>query len=120
MDYWALNTTLWVAVFHGNNPKFVYYRLLSLNLRQYSEGASVPTLNRNMVHPILMGLAPVREQGDIAGILTASDVKITKLDREVSLFKELFRALLEELMTGRLSALTLVDGEESLGVVSVG
>jgi hypothetical protein len=36
--------------------------------------------------------------------------RLTALNREASLLDELFRALLEELMTGRLSAVSLIVG----------
>lgn len=46
-DFWPLNTTLFVADFHGNNEKYISYWLSTFNLENYSSGASVPTLNRN-------------------------------------------------------------------------
>jgi len=41
------------------------------------------------------------EQQEIADILRACDTKIAALERESALLDELFRGLLEELMTGR-------------------
>ena len=43
------------------------------------------------------------EQGEIVEVITACDAKIAALERESALLDELFRALLEELMTGRVS-----------------
>jgi type I restriction enzyme S subunit len=48
------------------------------------------------------------EQQDIAEILTACDQKIAALKAEAALHDELFRALLEELMTARLLTLPLL------------
>lgn len=112
-DYWPHDTTLWVKDFHGNDPKFIYYFLKSLNFKQFDVGSSNPTLNRNHVHTIQTGLPELSEQREIAKILTACDTKNFLLEQETSLLEELFRALLEELMTGRLSTLPLIEEGET-------
>ena len=73
--YWPLNTALYVRDFHGNNPLFVYYWLHLFPFERYSQGVSVPTLNRNLVHPIPFRLPSLSEQAEIAEILQASDKK---------------------------------------------
>jgi type I restriction enzyme S subunit len=50
--FWPLNTTLYVRDFHGNLPRFVYHFLVAFDLKKYSGGTGVPTLNRNDVHGI--------------------------------------------------------------------
>ncbi|NEQ21117.1 MAG: hypothetical protein F6K28_18210, partial [Microcoleus sp. SIO2G3] len=57
--------------------------------------------------PIL--LPSIEEQQLISEALRACDRKITALEQEAAFLDELFRAMLEELMTGRLSALPLVE-----------
>ena len=49
----------------------------------------------------LLPLAPLREQAMMADVLHACDDKIDALEREGAALEEAFRALLEELMTGR-------------------
>lgn len=49
-------------------------------------------------------LPAIQEQHEISKILRASELKISALEREAALLDELFRALLEELMTGRVRA----------------
>ena len=48
--FWPLNTTLWVKDFKGNDCRFCYYLLKSLNLARFNSGSGVPTLNRNHIH----------------------------------------------------------------------
>ncbi|MEN9376460.1 MAG: hypothetical protein RL710_1617 [Pseudomonadota bacterium] len=72
-DYWPLNTSLYVNDFHGNDPKWVYYMLQSFGLERFSQGAGVPTLNRNLIHGELIRVPPVREQRRIAAILDQAD-----------------------------------------------
>lgn len=70
-----------------------------------------PHLNSEQLGNTLVPLPSNSEQGDIAAALITCDVKIAALEQEAALLEELFRAMLEELMTGRLSALPLVEAE---------
>ena len=57
-----------------------------------------------------MPLPPIPEsKNKIADILKACDSKIAALENEARLLQELFRAMLEELMSGRLPAGALVE-----------
>lgn len=114
-SYWPLNTALYVTDFHGNLPLFLYYWLQMFDFARYSQGVSVPTLNRNLIHPVPFRLPPFEEQRQIAGILGACDAKIAALERDSALLDELFRALLEELMTGRLSVAEIAGSERDNG-----
>jgi len=72
-SYWPLNTALWVKDFHGNDPAWVCRLLTWMRLEQFTRGAGVPTLNRNLVHVVEIPLPPLAEQKRIAGILDAAD-----------------------------------------------
>lgn len=48
-DYWPLNTALYVIDFHGNDPRFAYYLLKSLDFTRYNSGSAQPSLNRNFI-----------------------------------------------------------------------
>jgi len=75
-DFWPLNTSLWVKDFHGNDERFIYYFLKTLNFEEYNSGTSVPTLNRNDVHKLDVEIPDLQEQKSIASILSAIDDKI--------------------------------------------
>lgn len=77
-DYWPLNTSLYVTDFHGNDPKWVYYMLQAFGLERFSQGAGVPTLNRNLVHGEPIRVPPLPEQRRIAAILDKADALRTK------------------------------------------
>jgi type I restriction enzyme S subunit len=77
-DYWPLNTSLYVTDFHGNDPKWVYYMLQSFGLERFSQGAGVPTLNRNLVHGEPISVPPITEQRRIAAILDQAEALRTK------------------------------------------
>ena len=48
----SLPTTLWSKNLKGNNARFVYYYLQTMNLKRFDVGNSNPTLNRNHIHDI--------------------------------------------------------------------
>lgn len=83
-DFWPLNTTLWVKDFKGNDRRFCYYLLKSLDLAHFNAGSGVPTLNRNHIHPLPVTVpTDPREQRAIAHILGTLDDKI-ELNRRMS------------------------------------
>ena len=93
-DFWPLNTTLWVKDFKGNDRRFCYYLLKSLNLQTFNVGSGVPTLNRNHVHPLPARIAAdVNEQRAIARILGALDDKIELNRRMNETLEAMARAL---------------------------
>lgn len=75
-DFWPLNTSLWVKDFNGNDERFIYYFLQTLNFEEYNSGTSVPTLNRNDVHKLDVTIPDLQEQKSIAQILSTIDDKI--------------------------------------------
>ncbi|MBP1630110.1 MAG: restriction modification system specificity domain protein [Bacteroidetes bacterium] len=74
---WAHNTALYIDDYKGNDPKFIYYFIKTLNLGNYAGGSAVPTLNRNHIHPIEVFFPiDIDEQIRIADVLSALDDKI--------------------------------------------
>ena len=101
-DFWAHNVVLYVKDFHGNDPKFVFYRLLTLGLQQFRAGVAVPTLNRNSFSGIQVAVPRLPEQRAIAASLAVVDQKmVTEASRHRSL-TTLFNTLLHHLMTGNI------------------
>lgn len=82
-DFWPLNTTLWVKDFKGNNEKFIYYLLKSLDFSSFNAGAAVPTLNRNHLSALKVHIPGRDEQDKIADILGTIDEKI-ELNRQMN------------------------------------
>ncbi len=76
VDFWPLNTALYAADFHGNDPRFTYYLLKTFDFARYNSGSAQPSLNRNYVHPVPVDVPPMDAQRRIAGFLGALDDKI--------------------------------------------
>ncbi len=83
VDYWPLNTALYVTDFHGNDERFAYYFLKLFDFQGYNSGSAQPSLNRNYVHPVPVDVPPVSEQRAIAHILGTLDDKI-ELNRRMN------------------------------------
>jgi type I restriction enzyme, S subunit len=69
-----------------------------------------PNIGKGIIETHPVPLPPLDEQHAIADILRACDAKIAALERESALLDELFRALLEELMTGRVAVAEMGEG----------
>jgi type I restriction enzyme S subunit len=92
-DFWPLNTTLYVKDFKGNDVRFCYYALRSINFQQFNVGSGVPTLNRNHIASLTIPLPPLPEQRRIAKILGDLDDKI-ELNRKMNeTLEQMARAL---------------------------
>ena len=92
-DFWPLNTTLWVKDFKGNEPRFCFYLLKSLDLARFNAGSGVPTLNRNHIHPLPVAIPSLSVQRRIAHILGTLDDKIELNRRTSSTLEGMARAL---------------------------
>ena len=93
VDYWPLNTALYVTDFHGNDQRFAYYFLKHFDFRSYNSGSAQPSLNRNFIHPIPVDIPPVAEQRAIAHVLGTLDDKIELNRRMNETLEAMARAL---------------------------
>lgn len=66
-------------------------------------------INSQVVAKLNVPLPALDEQREIADILAACDAKTNALEREIALYDELLRGLLEELMSGRLSVAPMLE-----------
>jgi type I restriction enzyme S subunit len=140
-DFWPLNTTLWVKDFKGNNEKFIYYLLKSIDFSSFNAGAAVPTLNRNHLSMLKVWIPDKDKQDEIANTLGSIDEKI-ELNRRMNetleqmgqaLFKHYFIANYEakiwqeksldevaEFLNGiAMQKYPRIDGEPTLPVIKI-
>ena len=94
--FWPHNTTLWVKDFKGNSPRFVSYKLQTLHLERFNGGASVPTLNRNVLEPLPVKIPERIAQDRIASTLSAYDDLIENNRRRIQLLEQAARLLYKE------------------------
>lgn len=105
-DYWPHDTTLYVREFRGNDPRYVFYKLCSMDLATFDTGSANPTLNRNLVHPVFVSWPPVPEQAAIAAYLDEETAKVDalvgKVEEAVERLQEYRTALITAAVTGKI------------------
>lgn len=92
-DFWPLNTTLYVKDFKGNSPEYVYYFLKNMNLKNFSTGSSVPTLNRNHLNNIEVSIHDKFKQLKQIKLLVDIDNKIETNKKIIADLEELSQTL---------------------------
>lgn len=100
---WPLNTALWVKEFRAVSAFFAYFLLSSMNLAQYNGGASVPTLDRNVVHavPVIVPPRPLAQVFDEQiQTLFAQEKLLTQQTQKLAQARDL---LLPRLMNGEIA-----------------
>ena len=101
-----------------SNKFYLFYYLLLSEVRTLLAGKMQGTtgrqrLSKQTLSSLEIPLPPLPEQGAIAKVFQAIDEKTATLEQEVVHLEELFHAMLDELMTGKRSAVSLIDSEIS-------
>ncbi|MFY9227466.1 MAG: restriction endonuclease subunit S [Blastocatellia bacterium] len=91
---------------------YIHHHFFISSVIQSATGSQQPNISSSQIENILIPVPKLFEQKEMADILSSCNTTIYSLEKEISLLDELFRAMLEELMTGRLSAMALVEGNE--------
>jgi len=93
--FWPLNTSLWVKDFKGNDPKFLSY-LLQTVVVDGSAASAVPGVNRNHLHTKRVLLPTVREQKQIAAVLSTFEELIEINEQRIEVLEILTRSLYQQ------------------------
>jgi type I restriction enzyme, S subunit len=101
VNFWPLNTSLWVKDFYGNDHRYVYYLLQSIDYKKLSDKTGVPGINRNDVHKLGVLLPPLLEQCRIAEVLGVWDESIDLLERLIGRVRSRKQGLMQQLLTGK-------------------
>ena len=88
-----------------------YVTPLRAKMLSLGRGATAKHLNVRDVKQLEIPIPSLNEQQEISEILQACDTKIASLEQEAERLDELFQAMLDELMTGKRSAVPLIDSE---------
>lgn len=102
--FWPLNTVLFAEDFCGNDPRFVYYLLRTLDFIGYNSGSAQPSLNRNYIGNIQVSIPTAPEQRSIGRLLGSLDDKIAVNDRIVQASDELRQLRFQEFMLTRVDS----------------
>lgn len=95
--YWPHDTSLWVKDFMGNEPKFVYWFLKSIKLETFNAATAVPTLNRNVLHPLIIRFPNNNEQLKINRKLDEIEQEQFKIDEHLIRTQQLYKSLINQI-----------------------
>lgn len=101
-DFWPLNTTLWVKEYRGISPYFAYFLLQMLNLASLNVGASVPSLDRNTVHPLPVVIPSEALLAKFDETVIPIFQQIATLEKQIAATKQARDLLLPRLISGQL------------------
>ena len=104
--YWPHDTSLWVRDFHGNFPRFAALFLEWLRLERFDAATSVPTLNRNFIHPMRVTIPLRNEQERITDIFLTEVKNIEAEEQRLAKQKLVKAGLMQDLLTGRVRVMT--------------
>ena len=93
------NNMMGFIVGKGNNTKFYYYVLQSIDFAKHFFSGALPSLNQNVLGNINVVSPPFPEQKKIAEILTTVDEAIEKTARIIEKTKEAKKGLMQRLLT---------------------
>jgi len=109
-DFWAHDTSLFVTNFFGNDVRFVYHLFDYLDLGRFGTKSGSPSLNRNDVHPLIVGRPTIDEQSRVVEAITAYETAAHGESRKVAKLKTLKSGLMDDLLTGRVRVTPLLQG----------
>jgi len=102
-DYWPLNTSLYSKEYFGNNLVYLLYLLRKFNLKRFTRGAGVPTLNRNLVHAENIISVPKNRQQEFSFRINNIEIQKTIIKTNILKSENLFHALLQKAFNGELA-----------------
>jgi len=93
-----------IPKYNNLDKKFLYYYLTisSRRLKRTTVGTGVPHINKKIFEELYIPLPPLEEQKRIANILSMIDSGIESVDRAIAKLERIKKALLNELLTGRI------------------
>jgi type I restriction enzyme, S subunit len=76
IPFWSVDTMFYTKIKEGNNGKYLYYLLKSMDLASMNVGSAVPSLTTEVLNKVEINVPDVATQIEIAQILTSLDDKI--------------------------------------------
>jgi type I restriction enzyme S subunit len=76
IPFWSVDTMFYTKIKEGNNGKYLYYLLKSMDLASMNVGSAVPSLTTEVLNKVEINVPDEATQIEIAQILTSLDDKI--------------------------------------------
>lgn len=105
--FWTVDTMFYAVPNRKTCCKYMYYQTSTAPLARYSTNKALPSMTQTSLQNLLMCFPPLPEQQSIASYLDEKcseiDANIANLEKQIEKYKELKRALISEVVTGKRS-----------------
>ncbi|WP_249660874.1 restriction endonuclease subunit S [Lysinibacillus fusiformis] len=105
-DFWAHNTAIFAKDLKGNNAKYIYYILKSIDIKSLGNGSAVPTLDRKNVQNVHFPYTT--NTSEQQGIVDFLDEKCEKIDtiiaekkQSITKMNQYKKSIIYEYVTGK-------------------
>ena len=103
--FWTVDTMFYAVPNRKTCCKYMYYQASTAPLARYSTNTALPSMTQTSLQNLLMCFPPLSEQQSIASYLDEKcseiDANIANLEKQIEKYKELKRALISEVVTGK-------------------
>lgn len=96
--FWTIDTAYYLTGFVEALPRWLFYFLQTLDLRQLNEATGVPSLSRELLYKIAVPTPPKPEQETIAEILSTVDRAIEQTEALISKQQRIKTGLMQDLL----------------------
>jgi len=99
--FWTVDTLFFTEITKEAYAKFVFYKFLMIQWRNYNEASGVPSLNARTIERVKVNIPPFPEQTAIADLLTGMDSELEVLEQRRNKTAALKEGMMQELLSGR-------------------
>lgn len=100
--YWPLNTTLFSKNTFGNNVVYLTYLLRFYDLKRFSNGTGVPTLNRNLLNGQKIIDVPIEFQNQFADFVEQVNKLKFEMEKSLKELEDNFNSLMQKAFKGEI------------------
>jgi len=97
--FWTIDTAYYLSNFNDAQPRWLFYYLQNLDLRQLNEATGVPSLSRDLLYKIKIATPPQPEQSKIAELLSTVDQVIEQTEALIAKQQRIKTGLMHDLLT---------------------
>ncbi|MEK7485441.1 MAG: restriction endonuclease subunit S [Planctomycetota bacterium] len=97
--FWTIDTAYFLNNFIESIPKWLFYFLQTIDLRQMNEATGVPSLSRDILYKINVPIPSKSEQAKIAEILSTVDRAIEQTEALLAKYKAIKKGMMQDFFT---------------------
>jgi type I restriction enzyme S subunit len=97
--FWTVDTLFYTHSFFGAHVKFTYGIFQRINWKKHNEASGVPSLSKTTIEALKISIPCLAEQTKIANFLSTVDDKITNTEKQLKLFKDYKKGMMQRIFS---------------------